>query len=128
MTIQNIKDKLQFRKQVKIETERLIEFINTVEWKVKKEIIDTHEGAENYIFNGYSTDDVSEVQLIVPEPYSEMYVFFVMSQISLTENNILGYNNEWALFRQYYDDFAGYYNRNNMPLPKENLSLRGYNV
>ena len=128
MTIQNIKDKLQFRKQTVIDTDRLIEFVNTVEWKIKQEIIDVHEGSESYPFQGYASTDVACTQLIAPEPYSELYVFFVMSQISLAENNIASFNNEMALFNQYYSDFAAYYTRNNMPLPKQNLSLRGYNI
>lgn len=128
MTIQNIKDKLQFRKQTVIDTDRLIEFVNTVEWKIKKEIINAHEGAEKHPFRPYTLDDVSSVQLLADEPYSELYVFFVMSQLSLAENNITNYNNEWALFNQYYSDFAGYYTRNNLPLPKVNLSSRGYNI
>ncbi|MBR3974402.1 MAG: hypothetical protein IKJ88_00920 [Clostridia bacterium] len=128
MTIQNIKDKLQFRKQTNIDTDRLIEFVNTVEMQIKKEIIDTHEGAEKYVFNGYTTDDVEGTQLIAPAPYSEMYVFYVSAQISLAENNIASFNNEMALFNQWYGDFTGYYTRNNMPLPKKNMFLRGYNI
>ena len=128
MTIQGIKDKLQFRKQVDIDTNRLIESVNTVESKIKKEIIDVHEGAEQHPFRALTLEDVNTVQLLADEPFSELYVFWVMAQISLAENNITNFNNEMALFNQHYEEFAAHYKRNNKPLAKPRLSMRGYGV
>ena len=54
-----------------------IAWLSTLDGIIKTEIIDTHEGADNVVFNGYKDDTDLNTILLVPAPYDEIYLFWL---------------------------------------------------
>lgn len=128
MTLREIIRKMTALRNEKLCTaDFIIDQINTIEWKIKREIVDTCENGEAYPFDGYTADE-TDVKLIAPEPYSELYVKYIMMQIDIFNNSINDVVNSRVLFEEAYEDFSRWYIRNHMPLFRGNLKSEGYNI
>lgn len=95
-----------------------IYWLSTLDTTVKKEIIDTHEGAENINFNGYDISASPETQLLVPAPFDVMYIRWLEAQIDYHNGEIGRYSNSMAMFNSAYSAYAREYNRRHIPLGK----------
>lgn len=95
-----------------------VRWLSTLDGMVKEQIIDTHEGG-NVIFNGYDDSTDTETELLVPEPYSEMYLHWLEAQIDYYNGEYDKYNNAMAMFNTAYNNYNNYYNRTHMPLGKK---------
>ena len=128
MTLQKVIDRVtRLRSERGCDTDFIIEKINEIEWKIKREIIDVHEGSERYPFDGYTSDEL-DVRLIAPEPYSGVYVKFVLYQIDVMNNDMINATNSLALYNEAYESFAAWYRRNNMPICKGNMKSGAYHI
>ena len=81
-----------------------------LEGMIKREIIDTHEDAEE-LPGSLSEDDV----LIAPPPFDEMYIHYLETQIDYANGEFDRFNNANAMFRSVYSAFANAYNREHIP-------------
>jgi hypothetical protein len=95
-----------------------IRWLSILDGIIKEKIIDTHEGGENVVFNGYQEDSPLTTELLVPAPYDDIYVHWLAMQIDLTNGEYARYNNSAMVYNEAYQDFANYYNRTHMPLGK----------
>ncbi len=91
--------------------EEKISWLSTLDGIIKKEIIDTHKGSEKVVFNGYDKYVDTDTVLIVPEPYSEVYISYMLTQIDLHCGELNQYNNSMALFETQYQKFSSFWNR-----------------
>lgn len=91
-----------------------MKWLSELDGKIKKEIFDTHEGSPS--FDGYDEDTDSATPLLVPEPYSDVYIKYLMAQIDFHLAEIARYNNDMILFNTAYDDLARWYHRTHRPL------------
>lgn len=98
-----------------------IRWISNLEWIVKRDIIDKHEGADKINFNGYTEDTPTDTVLIVPSPYDEMYLRWLEAQMDYTNGEYNKYNASMSMFNSWMSSFSSYYNRNNMPLQKNGI-------
>lgn len=96
-----------------------IAWLSTLDGIIKAEIIDTHEGADNVVFNGYKEDTDLNTKLLVPAPYDEIYLFWLESKIDYWNGEIGKYNNSIAMYNEAYSTFAKHYNRMHMPKSKK---------
>lgn len=128
MTIQDVINRVAaIRSEKKCTSDFIIEKINEIEWKIKREIIDTHEGSEKYPFDGYSSGELN-AKLIAPIPYSELYIKWVIYQLDVINNSMNNAANSYTLFNEAYSDFAKWYTKNNLPVSKGNMRSRGYHI
>lgn len=128
MTVQNVIEKAQnLRNEGILTNDMIIEWLNEIEWKIKREIVDVHEGSEDCDFNGYGVND-SEKELIAPEPYSSLYLKWILYQLDLSGNESFNAQNSQSLFYKDYYSFSDWYTRNYMPLFKGNMKSEGYHV
>ena len=93
-------------------------WLSRLDTMIKKHIIDTHEGAEDVIFNGYNDSTDINTELLAPEPYDEMYLRWMEAQIDYSNGEYNKYNNAIQMFNTSYESFNNYYNRNHMPKGK----------
>lgn len=93
-----------------------IGWLSQLDQRVKSLIIDTHEGAENIIFNGYKEDTDMDTVLLVPAPFDEMYLRWLESQIHYRNQEEDRCNNATDAFNALWAEFRNYYNRHHMPL------------
>ena len=92
-----------------------VDWLSTLDGIIKKEIIDTHEGGENIVFEGYTPDTSLDTVLLVPAPYDDIYIRWLESRIDYANGEYGKYNNSAMAYNTAFETYSLYYNRNNMP-------------
>lgn len=95
-----------------------VAWLSRLDSMVKKLIIDTHEGAEEVIFTGYNDSTDLQTELLVPEPFDEVYLRWLEAQIDYHNGEYGKYNNAIAMYNTAYEAYRNDYNRTHMPLSK----------
>lgn len=116
-----------------IEYEKSIEEymkVNEVSYEEAKEEIpfteikykDAKEHIENtrrdIMFSGYDDSTDLNTELLVPEPFDEMYLRWLESQIDYYNGEYGKYNNAIVMYNAAYEAYRNEYNRTHMPLGK----------
>ena len=83
-------------------------------------IIDTHQQTNPVYFYGYDSELDMESELLVKEPYDEMYLRWLEAQIHYHNSEDERYNNAIILFNNAYEGYKKHYTRNHMPLSQGN--------
>lgn len=96
--------------------EEKIRWLSELDGKIKKEIIDTHEGYDLIPFDGYTTETDRETQLLADPPYDGMYLDYLQMKIDYYNGETSRYENSSAAFEAAYSDFNRYYNRTARPI------------
>lgn len=96
-----------------------IGWLSRLDSMVKRLIIDTHEGGEDVVFTGYDANTDVFTELLVPEPFDEMYLRWLEARIDYANGEYDKYNNSILMYQAAYDSYANYYNRNHMPNGKK---------
>lgn len=115
MTINEVITQVQTLKPHDIPDEILVRWLSVLEGKIIDEIILTHELAERTEFNGYTINDM-DTELIVPNTYADVYIYYLEAMIDQTHNEGARFNSSMQMFNSAWQDYANYYNRNNKPL------------
>lgn len=97
-----------------------VAWLSKLDTEVKQQIIDTHQGAENVSFSGYTENTPGETVLLVPAPYDEVYLRWMESQIHYYNGEYDKFNAAIIMYNTAFDAFANYYKRNHMPLSRGN--------
>lgn len=118
MTIMEVIHRINTVKPNSYDQALKIKWLSTLDGIIKKEIIDTHEGAENVAYNGYTEETNLLTELIVPAPYDDIYIRYIEMQIDYANGEYGKYNNSRTMFNDAYSAFEKYYNRENMPLKR----------
>lgn len=63
--------------------------------------------------------------LLAPEPYSQLYVYYLCAQIDMQNQEFDLYQNNAALYNKAYSDYASYYNRKIMPASEAKFNAWG---
>lgn len=92
-----------------------IRWLSACDSMIKRNIIDTHEGGEDEEFGGYNDETDLTTELLVPEPYDEMYLTWLESKIDYTNGEYGKYNNSITRFNDTYKQYESDYNRTHMP-------------
>ena len=92
-----------------------IQWLSTLDQRVKLLIIDTHEGAEDVIFHGYDENTDLDTMLLVPAPFDEIYLRYLEAQIHYRNQEEDRCNNATDAYNLLWAEFRNYYNRQHMP-------------
>ena len=92
-----------------------VRWLSNLDGVVKKEIIDTHEGGEDVIFEGYNDETPLTTELLIPAPYDEVYVRYLEMQIDYANGEYAKYNNSTVEYNTAFSAFEKYYNRDHTP-------------
>lgn len=92
-----------------------IKWLSTLDGIIKTEIIDTHEGGEGIVFDGYHDDTDLDTQLLVPAPYDDIYIRWLEARIDYANNEYNKYNNSATAYNTDFEAYARHYNMNHMP-------------
>ncbi len=96
-----------------------IRWLSTLDGLIKTEIIDTHEGGEGVVFNGYNENTDLATELLVPAPHDHIYVHWLEAQIDYANDEYDRYENTMDMYNTAYANFKNYYNRTHMPKGKK---------
>lgn len=94
-----------------------IKWLSRLEMRIYQEIICTHDyndGETEITFSGYTEGD-GEKELLVGEPYDEMYVRWLEAQIDYNNMEFDSFNNANQVFESIYGSFRNAYNQSHMP-------------
>lgn len=95
----------------------MIEWLSRLDSMVKRLIIDTHEGGEDITFTGYNDQTDPGTELLVPEPYDEMYLRYLEAQIDFHNREYASYNNAMVAFDAVWNNYLNDYRRAHRPKP-----------
>lgn len=96
-----------------------IRWLSELDGKIKKEIIDTHEGADAVVFEGYNENTPLDKELLVVAPYDEIYTLWLEAKIDYANKEYGKYNNSSHMYNTAYNNYFKYYNRTNMPIQRQ---------
>ena len=123
MTISEAITQLQAVKENQYDDETLVRWISDLEGTLYEDIVKNHEGNEDIPHGRYSVDTDMDTVLMVPEPYSDIYIKYLMAQVDYHNAEMQRYTNSMIMYNVALDAFAGWYNRNNMPLQPNYLRI-----
>lgn len=92
-----------------------IEWLSTLDGMVKRFVIDTHEGGEGIVFNGYDDETPLDTVLLVKAPYEDIYIAWLESKIDYHNGEYVKYNNSITRYNDIYQGYCNDYNRTHMP-------------
>lgn len=92
-----------------------VKWLSSVDGVIKGEIIDTHEGGEDIVFEGYTEETDLDTELLAPAPYDEMYIRWLEARIDYANGEYGKYNNSITMYNTEFSAFRNYYNRTHMP-------------
>lgn len=146
MTIIEVINQIDALKPNTYSQEDKIKWLSTLDGIVKREIIDTHEGADkeqaiadymktnevsyeeakeyieatrnDIMFQGYNEETPLDTVLLVPAPYDDIYVKWLEVQIDYANKEYGKYANSMVMYNNAYANFYSWYNRNYMPKGK----------
>lgn len=98
--------------------EQKIKWLNRLDSRIYNDIICTHQyndGEEHVTFDGYDLSD-EDTELIVGEPYAEMYVRWLEAQMDYNNMEYDAFNNCNAVFESIYGSFRNAYNQSHLPV------------
>lgn len=116
MTISEAITQLQAVKENQYDDETLVRWISDLEGILYEDVVKNHEGGADIPHGRYSVDTDMDTVLMVPEPYSDIYIKYLMAQVDYHNAEMQRYTNSMIMYNVALDAFAGWYNRNNMPL------------
>lgn len=109
MTVYEAIAKVKDRKPNAYSDESLNDFLNDCEAMVQRELMLT---VPNEIIQ-YNWAEDRDKELILPRPYDELYVTYIIMMIQYNQEEWTAYNNSQAMFTSQYQGAQGYYNRLN---------------
>ncbi len=92
-----------------------IAWLSKLDWMIKTQILDNHEGNPAPDFTGYTENTPLDTLLLVPAPFDEMYLRWLEAQIDYHNGENERYNNAIALYNALFEAYANHYTRNHRP-------------
>lgn len=120
MTVSEAISKANVIKPNEYDADEKIKWLETLDDRIKREVLDTHELPEEVYFYGYKYETMGTDELLIPFPaFGDIYVYWLMAQIDFANMDTARYNNSMIMFNQLYSEFCAYINANFMPKGKE---------
>lgn len=87
-----------------------------------------HEMETAIDFSGYTENTDGDTELLIANPYDEIYPAYLDMQVSLADRDYAFYNNAAVLFQGMWTAYTGYINRTYMPVEKNRIfNFKGKN-
>ena len=117
MTIQAAIDRIDAMKPNMFSDVQKIKWLSEVDSYVWRELYKTHEGIPAGVdFVGYDQDTELDTQLLVPEPYTDVYDAYLSAQMDLKNAENGKYTQNMVRFNNAWQTYADYFNRTHMPV------------
>ena len=94
--------------------EQKLRWLNTLDGKIYREVIQTHEDVWTPFPDSYVS---GEEELLVGEPYGEdLYYYYLQAMIAAENSETQRYNRRMTMFNSAYTGWADFYARTHRPL------------
>ncbi len=111
MTIQQVINIIQNTTDMDITDSELISYLSNIDARIKAEIIDFHTDETHKDWKPYTIETPKETKLIVPDSYSNLYIYYIKAQLDYKVDEIDRYTNNMIMFNQEYAEFYKWYSR-----------------
>ena len=117
MTLQKALDQADGMRANMMPRAMKVEWLSEIEQLIWHEILMKHEHtAEEETMPAYDEDTDSGTVLLVPDPYSRVYKYWLMFHIDEQNLEFDKCNNDKALFEQAYETMSDWWTRTKMPI------------
>lgn len=96
--------------------EEKIRWLSNLDSRVKVQIMDVHDDNQHTDFKGYNNLTELGTELLVSEPYDEMYLRWLEAMIDYNNGDDDRYNSAIILFNSAYESYKRHYTRTHTPL------------
>ena len=93
-----------------------IVWLNKLDGMVKRIVLDTHEGGDSSAFTGYTEHTPLSTELLIPEPFTDVYQRWLEAQIDLANGEYGKYNASITLFDEAWEAYTNDYHRKHKPI------------
>lgn len=119
MTIAQAIAQIDARKPNQYTSSDKIGWLSELDLRFWGEVVNSHEGYEEYAdFEGYSGTASTGTELLIPDPYSAVYLSWLASRIDYYNAEFTRFDNTAAVYNTEYQAAANYWNREHLPLQK----------
>lgn len=119
MTIQEALDQVDELKPNMMSRRLKIKYLSEIEQLIHGEIVMKHEHTEEQeIKPVYTEDSDAGTELIIPDPYSMLYVYWLMTKVDIQNQEDMRYNIDRAYFENSYETMSDWYTREHLPIAK----------
>ena len=119
MTIQEALDQLDELKPNLMSRKLKIKGLTEIEQIIHGELVMKHRHEpEEEARPVYTEDSDPGTELIIPDPYSSVYVYWLMTRVDIQNQEDARYNIDRMHFDNAYDEMSNWYTREHMPIQK----------
>ena len=118
MTIQMAIDMVDQLKPNMFSPTQKVAWLNDLDGLVWREVITTHEDAPDGPFEGYDQDTNTSTELLVPEPYTDIYRHYLAGQMDIANRDNGEYAKDMVLFNNAWQTLCDYWNRTHTPIAR----------
>lgn len=86
-------------------------WLSYLDHTIVNDVLRNYECTEHYHFDGYKMYDDEDTELIIPEPYCEVYVAFLKMKVDELNGETARYNNSAEMYNAHLEDFKKFYNK-----------------
>lgn len=112
MTINEVIAKCDFIYANTIDNKEKIYLLSQLDGRVKTDILDKYESTEEAEFSGYTESTAQNTVLMVPFPFDNIYVSWLVAHMYLLMEERNKYNDWLNIFNAEWDSYARYYAQN----------------
>ncbi|MGP1544171.1 MAG: hypothetical protein ACTTIO_04350 [Candidatus Fimenecus sp.] len=87
-----------------------IKWLSNLDCAIKKEILEHYVENEHNDFKGYTENISTDTELLVPNPYDDIYIKYLEAQIDYYNGEYARYNNAIATYNTIYSMYRNFYN------------------
>lgn len=111
MTINEVLDEVdRIAKNNSIDRNQKIKWLDRLDRSIFNDLLQ-YKKDNIETFDGYDVDDDEDTELLAVEPYDELYVYYVLAQINLVQQEVKYYNNNIAVYEEKYRNYRNFINR-----------------
>ena len=119
MTLQEALDICDEMKPNMMRRDLKVKYLTEIEQLIHDEIVMKHvHPLRMNVKPVYTEDSEMLTEMIVPDPYSMVYVYWLMTKIDIQNQEDGRYNVDRAQFENAYDTMSDWWTRNHMPMQK----------
>lgn len=121
MKVKDVIDKLAELKPHQFSDAVIVAELTDIERTIWNDVISWHEGdvAEPSAYDAVTDADTV---LLIPEPYSKVYILYIAAQIDYWSRDA-SYKNSMIMYNKAYSDMANWYNRTHMPKQTTTITI-----
>lgn len=110
ITVAEVLAQIDNIKENTIDVEEKVRWLNDIDGKIKKTVIDMYEGGEDIPFVPYTAENL-QAELLIEMPFVNVYLLWLESQIDYAMTEYSKYNISITRFNDEFEMFKNSYNR-----------------